>query len=31
MDAIQKTSTNIDILMIVGHNDEITEFARYLS
>ncbi len=31
MDAIQKTSTSVDILMIVGHNDEITEFARYLS
>jgi phosphohistidine phosphatase len=29
--AIQQTSPDVDTLVIVGHNDEITEFARYIS
>lgn len=31
IDLIQHTSSETDILMLVGHNDDITEFARYLS
>ncbi len=31
IDLIQRTSPEIDILMLVGHNDDITEFARHLS
>ena len=29
--AIQQTNPDVDTLVIVGHNDEITEFARYIS
>ena len=29
--AIQQTNPDVETLVIVGHNDEITEFARYIS
>jgi phosphohistidine phosphatase SixA len=31
LDAIQQASPDTEILMVVGHNEEITDFARYLS
>lgn len=31
MKRIKQTSLDIDILMLVGHNDDITKFAKYLS
>ncbi len=31
MKRIKQTDPSVDILMLVGHNDDITKFARYLS
>lgn len=31
MKRIKQTSVDTDILMLVGHNDDITKFAKYLS
>ncbi len=27
---VKQTNTDTDILMLIGHNDDITKFARYL-